>query len=107
MSKTMNLFIVLNASRIEGKTKNRNVAIRIKLLSKGRVKMYSLDELDIIKTALEGDIIRQKKEIEEIDDIRFQKWLFDTEELYKKVSNELFTRKAKKQMLRTLSRKQK
>jgi hypothetical protein len=63
--------------------------------------LITLDELEIIKSALEGDIIRQK-ENKKADHPAFQKWLKDTEKLHKKVANELITRKAKIKFLESM-----
>ncbi|WP_370222024.1 hypothetical protein [Cytobacillus sp.] len=60
--------------------------------------MITLDDLEIIKSALECDIIRQKQN-EKADHPAFKKWLADTEKLHKKVSNEIITRKAKIKIL--------
>lgn len=62
--------------------------------------MFNIDELEIIKASLEGDIVLQKKQLEEIDDIRFEMWLLDTQEIHKKVSIELMNRKAKVKYLK-------
>jgi hypothetical protein len=58
----------------------------------------TIRELEIIKAALEGDIIRQK-ESDKRDNPAFKKWLKDSEKLLKKVSIKLFTEKAKQQMI--------
>ena len=55
-------------------------------------------ELEILKTALESDIIYQKKQLEEISeygggDIRFEIWLDETEKLHRKISQLLFESK--------------
>jgi hypothetical protein len=55
---------------------------------------FDTKELEIMKAALEGDVIRQKKHIETIDNIEFQKWLVDTEQLLKTISLMLFERKS-------------
>lgn len=64
----------------------------------------TIQELEIIKSALEGDIIRQKQTISEMaedggSDIRFEMWLEDTEILYKKVVKKLMTMKAQKAII--------
>ena len=51
--------------------------------------MYTIEELEILKSALEGDIIYQKKQLETIDDVRFEVWLEDTQKLHKKVVSQL------------------
>jgi 2-keto-3-deoxy-galactonokinase len=61
----------------------------------------TIRELEIIKAALEGDIIRQK-DFERRDHPAFKEWLEDTEKLLKKVSNKLFTTKAKEQMIENM-----
>jgi hypothetical protein len=62
--------------------------------------MITLDDLEIIKSALEGDIIRQKQS-ENAEHPAFKKWLEDTIKLHKKVSNEIIARKAKIKILET------
>lgn len=67
---------------------------------KGGGKLYSIEELEIIKSALEQDIIHQKKQLEEVvNDIRFELWLFNTEDLYKKVTKDLAARKGRKHLI--------
>lgn len=61
--------------------------------------MFTADEMEIIKVALEGDIIRQRKYIQEMadddsSDIRFEMWLEESERLLKKVSLEWIKMKA-------------
>lgn len=63
--------------------------------------MFTIDEMEIIKSALELDITHQKKFLAELaeqggSDIRFEMWLDDTEILYKKVRSELFDMKSAK-----------
>jgi hypothetical protein len=70
------------------------------LLREGE-EMITLDDLEIIKTALEGDILRQKQS-ENVHHPAFKKWLIDTEKLHKKVANELITRKAKIKLLESM-----
>jgi len=56
-----------------------------------------INEYEIIKSALEQDITHQKKQIEDPnfgEDIRFEMWLIETQELHKKVSNHLMELKA-------------
>lgn len=49
--------------------------------------MLSIRELEILKAALEGDVQRQKYQLNEIgSDIRFEIWLHETEMLLRKVS---------------------
>lgn len=62
--------------------------------------MLSIEEMEIIKSALEGDIIRQKKFLKVLEeqggsDIRFEIWLDDSQRLLKKVSLKLMDMKAK------------
>lgn len=62
--------------------------------------MLTIDEMEILKSALEGDIIRQKKFLEELaeeggSDIRFEMWLDDTQRLHRKVTLKLMDMKAK------------
>lgn len=64
----------------------------------------NIQELEIIKSALECDINHQKKTLEEMyaeggSDIRFEMWLEDTEILYKKVVKKLSTMKAQKALI--------
>lgn len=54
----------------------------------------TIRELEIIKAALEGDIIRQT-ESENRDQFEFRLWLEDSEKLLKKVSLKLFEAKSK------------
>lgn len=62
--------------------------------------MLTINEMEILKSALEGDIGRQKKYLEELaekngSDVRFEMWLDESERLLKKVSLKLFDMKAK------------
>ena len=62
--------------------------------------MLTIDEMEILKSALEGDIIRQKKFLDELaeqdgSDIRFEVWHDDTIRLHKKVALKLMDMKAK------------
>lgn len=57
----------------------------------------SVKELEIIKAALEGDIIRQKESIHK-DHPAFKEWLSDTEKLHKKVQRKLFDMKSRQQL---------
>jgi len=62
--------------------------------------MLSIDELEIIKSALEGDILRQKKFLNELaeqggSDIRFEIWMIDSQKLLEKVTLKLMNMKAK------------
>jgi hypothetical protein len=54
----------------------------------------TIRELEIIKTALEGDIIRQK-DSHKRDQYEFKLWLEESERLLKKVSLKLFEAKSK------------
>ncbi|UOE58221.1 hypothetical protein [Cytobacillus oceanisediminis] len=58
----------------------------------------NIRDLEIIKAALEGDIIRQK-ESENADHPAFQEWLKDTEKLLKRVSIQIIERKGRLKML--------
>lgn len=58
----------------------------------------TIRELEIMKAALEGDIIRQK-ECEKVNHPAFKAWLEETEKLLKKVTNKLSVEKAKRSML--------
>jgi hypothetical protein len=57
----------------------------------------TIRELEIIKSALEGDIIRQK-ENEHKDHPAWKHWLEDSEKVLKKISKRLFEMKAKEQI---------
>jgi hypothetical protein len=61
----------------------------------------NIKDLEIIKSALEGDIIRQK-ESEKAEHPAFISWLDDTEKLYKRVCNELIRQKAQVKILNQL-----
>lgn len=61
--------------------------------------MLTIDEMEIIKSALEGDIARQKEYLNELaeqngSDVRFEMWLDESQQLLKKVSSKLFNMKA-------------
>ena len=59
--------------------------------------MFTKEELEIIKTALAGDIVHQNKILGTIrpeQKEEFQNWLKGTEKVYKKVSKQLFEIKA-------------
>jgi 2-keto-3-deoxy-galactonokinase len=64
----------------------------------------TIKELEIIKAALEGDIIQQK-ESDKAEHPAFKEWLKDTEKLLKKVSRKLFEMKAKQQIFESLKKK--
>jgi hypothetical protein len=64
----------------------------------------TIHELEIIKAALEGDIIQQKNN-PNVDHPAFKEWLKDTEELLKKVSRKLYEMKAKQQLIEELNKK--
>lgn len=56
--------------------------------------MLTINEMEILKSALEGDIGRQKTYLEKLaeqggSDVRFELWLDETERLLKKVSLKL------------------
>lgn len=62
--------------------------------------MLTIDEMEILKSALEGDIARQKDYLDELaeqngSDVRFEMWLDESQRLLKKVSLKLFDMKAK------------
>lgn len=61
--------------------------------------MDTIRELEIIKAALEGDIIAQKNS-EKLDNPAFQSWLEDSEKVLRKVSRKLFEMKARKKLLK-------
>jgi hypothetical protein len=63
----------------------------------------TIRELEIIKAALEGDIITQKDSIHK-DHPAWKHWLEDSEKLLKKVSIKLFEMKSKEQLLSDLKR---
>lgn len=54
----------------------------------------TIRELEIIKAALEGDVIRQK-ESQKRDQYEFKLWLEDSEKLLKKVNRKLFEAKSR------------
>jgi hypothetical protein len=54
-------------------------------------------ELEILKAALEGDIIRQK-EAENRDHPAWKHWLEDSEKLLKKVNKRLFDTKSRERL---------
>jgi hypothetical protein len=64
--------------------------------------MLTIRELEIIKAALEGDIIQQKENIHK-DHPAWKHWLEDSEKLLKKVSMKLFEMKSRKQLLDELN----
>ena len=62
--------------------------------------MLTINEMEILKSALEGDIARQKDYLDEMSeqggsDVRFEMWLDESQRLLKKVSLKLFDMKAK------------
>lgn len=57
----------------------------------------TIHELEIIKAALESDIIYQEKS-EKANHPAFIEWLKDTEKLLKKVTIEISVRKGKEQL---------
>lgn len=62
--------------------------------------MLTINEMEIIKSALEGDVIRQKEYLAELarqdnSDIRFEAWLDDSQKLLKKISIKLMNMKAR------------
>lgn len=60
-----------------------------------RILLLGINELEIIKSALECDINFQKKQLKEIgNDIRFEMWLDDTQLLHKRISTHLMEMKA-------------
>ena len=58
----------------------------------------SIRELEILRAALEGDIIRQK-ESNKLDHPAFKEWLIESEKLFKKVTLRLITENGKKEYL--------
>jgi len=58
----------------------------------------TIRELEIIKAALEGDVIAQRKS-DKLEHPAFQDWLNDSEKLLKKVSRKLFEQKARKSLI--------
>lgn len=63
----------------------------------------TIRELEILKAALEGDIIRQK-EAENRDHPAWKLWLEDSEKLLKKVSKKLMGEKLKQELLKSVNR---
>ena len=63
----------------------------------------TIKELEIIKAALEGDIIRQRKS-ENAQHPAWKNWLEDSEKLLRKVSKKLFEMKAKEQLQNVLKK---
>ncbi len=61
--------------------------------------MDYIRELEIIKTALEGDIIRQKNS-DKATEPAFKAWLEDSEKVLKKVNKKIMTEKTKERYLR-------
>jgi tRNA nucleotidyltransferase/poly(A) polymerase len=59
----------------------------------------NIRELEIIKAALEGDIIRQKQN-DNADHPAFKQWLEDSEKLLKKVSRQMFEMKTRKKLFK-------
>jgi hypothetical protein len=59
----------------------------------------NIRELEIIKAALEGDIIRQKQS-DNADHPAFKQWLEDSEKLLKKVSRQMFEMKTRKKLFK-------
>jgi hypothetical protein len=55
----------------------------------------NIRELEIMKSALEGDIIRQKNS-PNAEQKEFKKWLIDTEKLLKKVNLKRYEEEAKR-----------
>jgi hypothetical protein len=64
----------------------------------GESMMLKIRELEILKSALEGDILRQK-ESEKMDHPAWKHWLEDSEKLLKKVSIKLIDMNAKQKIL--------
>jgi uncharacterized lipoprotein YehR (DUF1307 family) len=58
----------------------------------------TIRELEIMKAALEGDIIRQK-ESEKMDHPAWKHWLEDSEKLLKKVSMKIIEMKGKQEII--------
>ena len=58
----------------------------------------TIRELEIIKAALEGDVIVQRNS-DKIEHPAFRDWLNDSEKLLKKVSRKLFEQKARKSLI--------
>lgn len=62
--------------------------------------MLTINEMEILKSALEGDIARQKDYLDEMSeqggsDVRFEMWLDESQRLLKKVTLKLFDMKVK------------
>lgn len=62
--------------------------------------MFTEHELEILKTTLECDIMHQKKSLQQIEenggsDIRFEMWLEDSKQLFRKVTLMLSDMKTK------------
>lgn len=57
-----------------------------------------IKELEIIKAALEGDIIRQEKHPNK-DELAFKYWLEDSRKLLKKITKELMHKKGRQKMI--------
>lgn len=62
--------------------------------------MLTINEMEILKSALEGDIARQKDYLDEMadqggSDVRFEIWLDESQRLLKKVTLKLFDMKVK------------
>lgn len=55
-------------------------------------------ELEILRAALEGDIINQKQS-DKLDHPAFKEWLVDTEKLLRKVTMRLLNERAKKEYI--------
>lgn len=61
--------------------------------------MLTIDEMEILKSALEGDIMRQKEYLTKLtedggSDVRFEMWLDESQRLLKKISVKLMDMKA-------------
>lgn len=59
----------------------------------------TIRELEILRAALEGDIINQKKS-DKLDHPAFKEWLKDTEILLRKVTLKLMNERAKKEIIK-------
>jgi hypothetical protein len=59
--------------------------------------MFTQDELEILKSALAGDIIKQKDYLDKckVKDKPFEDWLNESKKLHRKVSSLLFDMKVK------------
>ncbi|TCI99987.1 hypothetical protein [Cytobacillus praedii] len=62
----------------------------------------SIRELEILKAALEGDILKQK-ESENKNHPAWIAWLEDSEKLLRKVSRKLFDMRSRKSLLKDFS----